>query len=199
MSKKLKDFIGENRRAFDDELPSSDAWNRIEENIKNGKAGNRLQIKRLYKWSTAAAVFFIMAASTYFIIIRKNSSDKDLAKKELASVEQNAEIDGLSPEYAAKARRIVESIEARQQQLKDITTDQPKLYDQFSEDLATLDSSYRVLKNQALQTPNKEVFIKAMMQNLQLQAELLAKQLGIINEFKNNKTDKNEKDSYRSL
>jgi hypothetical protein len=70
------------------------------------------------------------------------------------------------------------------------------LYSQFSEDLAALDSSYRVLKTQAVQTPNREVVIRAMLQNLQLQAELLGKQLRILKEFKNTKTGKNEKIGY---
>ena len=87
-------------------------------------------------------------------------------------------------------------LEMQQQQLKAIAKEQPELYSQFAEDLAALDSSYRVLKTQAIQTPNREVIIKAMLQNLQLQAELLSKQLGIIHEFKNNKTLKNEKDTH---
>ena len=102
----------------------------------------------------------------------------------------------MAPEYAAEASKIYESIEMQQQQLKAIAKEQPELYSQFAEDLAALDSSYRVLKTQAIQTPNREVIIKAMLQNLQLQAELLSKQLGIIHEFKNNKTLKNEKDTH---
>ena len=40
----------------------------------------------------------------------------------------------------------------------------------------------------------------AMLQNLQLQAELLSKQLLIIHEFNNNnKTDNNEKNNNRSI
>jgi hypothetical protein len=49
-----------------------------------------------------------------------------------------------------------------------------------------------MLKRQAAQTPNKDVIIKAMMQNLQLQAELLNRQLMIFNQIKNTKNLKNE-------
>ena len=44
---------------------------------------------------------------------------------------------------------------------------------------------------QAETSPNRDVIIKAMMQNLALKAELLARQLSIINEFKNTKNEKN--------
>src|SRR5688500_1900243 len=102
----------------------------------------------------------------------------------------------MAPEYADEAKKIYQSIENQQQQLKAIAKEQPELYSQFSEDLATLDSSYRVLKTKAVQTPNREIIIRAMIQNLQLQAELLGKQVRILNEFKTTKTEKNEKINY---
>ena len=77
--------------------------------------------------------------------------------------------------------------------MKDATADRPELYKQFSNDLRVLDSSYRMLQTQAAQSPNRDVIMKAMIQNLQLQAELLYRQLLISNEIKNNKTQKNEK------
>ncbi|HKC36493.1 MAG TPA: hypothetical protein VKB95_10540, partial [Chitinophagaceae bacterium] len=57
----------------------------------------------------------------------------------------------------------------------------------------TLDSSYRLLREQATQSMNGDVIIKAMIQNLQLQSELLGRQLMIIHECKTIKTSKNEK------
>jgi hypothetical protein len=56
-----------------------------------------------------------------------------------------------------------------------------------------------VLKVQAVQTPSREVIIKAMLQNLQLQAELLSKQLLIIDQLNNNKNDNHEKNNNRSI
>lgn len=197
MSKELKNFIDENRREFDDDLPSGSAWHQIERSIGANKPVKQFSVRDIYKWTAAAAVFFITATCFYFLVIRKK--DDRLVKAETPAINNginSTDISRMAPEYAAEAKKIYESIENQQQQLKEIAKEQPELYSQFSEDLAALDSSYRVLKIQAVQTPNREVIIRAMLQNLQLQAELLGKQLRILNEFKNNKTEKNEKINY---
>lgn len=197
MSKELKNFIDENRREFDDDLPSGSAWHQIERSIGANKPVKQFSVRDIYKWTAAAAVFFITGTCFYFLVIRKK--DDRLVKAETPAINNginSTDISRMAPEYAAEAKKIYESIENQQQQLKEIAKEQPELYSQFSEDLAALDSSYRVLKIQAVQTPNREVIIRAMLQNLQLQAELLGKQLRILNEFKNNKTEKNEKINY---
>lgn len=199
MSRKLKNFIDENRREFDDDLPSVAAWRQIERSIGANKAAKQFSVRDIYKWTAAAAVFFITVTCFYFLVIRKNNNDSRVVKTEIPAVNNGSnttDISRMAPEYAAEAKEIYQSIENRQLQLKAIAKEQPELYLQFSEDLAALDSSYRVLKTQAVQTPNREVIIRAMLQNLQLQAELLGKQLGILNEYKNNKTEKNEKNNY---
>ncbi len=199
MSKKLKNFIDGNRREFDDELPSDMSWQKIEQSISANKPAKQFSIRDIYKWSAAAAVFFITATCFYFLVIRKNNNDIPVAKTETPATSNGSngtDISKIAPEFAAEAKEIYRSIESQQQQLKAIAKEQPELYSQFAEDLAALDSSYRVLKAKAVQTPNREVIIRAMLQNLQLQAELLAKQLTILNEIKNTKTEKNEKGTY---
>ena len=195
MSKSLKNFIEENRREFDDDLPSSGVWHQVERSIGATKLQKKIYVRDLYKWSVVAAVFILVISGVYLLTGKKNDSSGRVAN-EVTPKKGTYDISNMAPEYAAEASKIYESIEMQQQQLKAIAKEQPELYSQFAEDLAALDSSYRVLKTQAIQTPNREVIIKAMLQNLQLQAELLSKQLGIIHEFKNNKTLKNEKDTH---
>lgn len=198
MSKELKKFIIENRREFDEDLPPDHAWARIEESIRASKTERRVPVRYIYKWTAAAAVFFIIATCFYFLVIRKNSDEKEIANKEISTTKErlnSGDFSRVDPMYAAEAKKIYQSIELQQKQLKAIANEQPELYSQFSEDLAALDSSYRVLKAQAIQTPNREVIIRAMLQNLQLQAGLLAKQLSILNEIKNDKPKQNEKNN----
>jgi hypothetical protein len=202
MSRKLNDFIDDHRRAFDDELPPASAWQQIERSIGANQTGKRFAVRDIYKWGAAAAVFFIIATSIYFVVARKGDKNNETVKISSPAINNggNADISKIAPEYAAEAKKIYQSIEEQQQQLKLLAKEQPELYSQFAQDLAALDSSYRVLKLQALQTPGHEVLIKAMLQNLQLQAELLSKQLLIIHEFNNNnKTDNNEKNNNRSI
>ncbi len=176
-------------------MPSSAVWHQVERSIGANKPKKKIYVGDLYKWSAVAAVFLLIIYGIYFFTAKKYSSEEPTVN-EFTQKKGANDISKIAPEYAAEASKIFESIEIQQQQLKAIAREQPELYSQFAEDLAALDSSYRVLKTQAIQTPNREVIIKAMLQNLQLQAELLSKQLGILHEFKNNKTLKNEKDTH---
>lgn len=187
MSNRLKNFIYNNRKSFDDETPSDAVWNRVEQSLPAVEKEKQFTIRDIYKWSAAAAVFFIAATSFYFLVVRKNANDG-------LAVKAGNEVSTIIPsEYDKQVTNIYKAILQQQQELKSLTSDQPQLYLQFSKDLSALDSSYRVLKTQAVETPNREIIIKAMIQNLHLQAELLSKQLFILNEFKTIKQAKNEK------
>lgn len=197
MSKDLKNFINDNRREFDDAVPGEDTWNRIESAVLGKKKAKVFTMRELVKWSAAAAVLCIILTSVYFLVIKKNSHETFAVSPGAPLQNQNTEgsydISSIAPEYADEAKQAWQVIQSRQQELRSAASTQPDLYKQFSQDLATLDSSYRVLKNQAVKAPGREPIIRAMMQNLQLQAELLNRQLMIMNEFKNSKNKKDEK------
>jgi|GEM_PF-378443 len=203
MSKKLKQFIEENRHSFDDAQPPENAWDRINTSVPALQTGKRFPLKKIYRWAAAAAVFLTAAACFYLFAWKGNKDDQQTARKnDIQSGNGSVyDINAIDPEYAMKAGRIYQVIERKQEELKTLSADQPELYDQFTQDLATLDSSYRVLKEQATRSPNREILIKAMMNNLQLQAELLSKQLSIISEYNSPKQEKDshEKDNYRRL
>ncbi len=202
MSSLLEKFMNNNRRDFDSENPSAKVWENIEKNIPVKKSAKVFSIKDIYKWAAAAAILFITLTAAYFLWIRKPEVIETAVKAEKkgdSNTVNQSDILTIAPEYAAEAKQFYRIIETKQQELKSVTKDQPNLYNQFAMDLSTLDSSYRVLKNQATVTPNRDVIIKAMMQNLQLQAELLNRQLMIINDFKNNKNENDEKNNIQSM
>ena len=192
MSKNLDKFIQQNRKDFDSEMPSENVWDKIEQTLPVKKEAKRFSLNDMIKWSAAAAVLFIALTSVYFLYInKKDSHEPPIAEQGNpggpGSVKPE-ELSGVAPEYAAQFKRFNETIELQQEELRKVTTDQPTLYKQFEEDLKVLDSTFTALKNQASQTPNRDVLIKAMIQNLQLQAELLNRQLLIIKDIKNNQT-----------
>jgi len=195
MSNSFEKFIQKNRKEFDSETPSDNVWANIAKTIPGDQQAKRFTIKDIYKWSAAAAVLFIILTSIYFLYIRKYSHETNLAQKEQTikpNSESPIELNSIAPEYAVQFKKIYESVEDRQEELKAVSSDQPQLYQQFEEDLKVLDSAFIALKNQASHTPNRDVLIKAMIQNLQLQAELLGRQLLIIKEVKKPQTQKNE-------
>jgi hypothetical protein len=191
MSSNIEKFIQQNRKDFDIEQPSENVWDRIEQTLPVKKEAKRFSMNDIIKWSAAAAVIFIALTSVYFLYIKKYSHETPLTEQGKPGGPGSVKPDepgGISPEYAAQFRRFNETIELQQEELKKQTTNQPTLYKQFEEDLKVLDSTFAALKKQAEQTPNRDVLIKAMIQNLQLQAELLNRQLLIIKDIKNNQT-----------
>jgi hypothetical protein len=219
-------FVKQNRVEFDSETPSNKVWDSIAKNLPIEKKAKVFTIKDIYKWSAAAAVFFMLITSAYFLWIRKPniileavnvenpvktpstnsitppSIDSNNNEEELGSIPDKAlqvksEIvepdvrDKVNTKKEDESSDMFKIIQAKQAELKALTKEQPYLYKEFAADLNSLESSYGVLKKQLKQTPNTDVIIKAMMQNLQLQAELLGRQLNIINNIK--KSNKNEK------
>ncbi|MFY7839296.1 MAG: hypothetical protein ACOVP7_03420 [Lacibacter sp.] len=189
MSSNLEKFVNRNRSEFDTEYPSNDVWKKIEQTIPvKKKEAKVFSLRDMYKFSAAAAVLCIVLTSVYFIYIRQQ-------KTETVSVEpktNNVELKNISPEYVAQATQMFNAIETRQEELKEATADNPELYKQFLSDLQLLDSTYNMLQRQAAQTANKDVIMKAMLQNLQLQAELLYRQLLITNDIKKQTKQNNE-------
>jgi hypothetical protein len=186
----LEKFIRKHRQDFDNAAPPEKTWEHIEKSIPMKKQAKIFSLRDVYKWSAAAAVFFIMLTSVYFLLIKKDSHEDPVVSREKPT--QPVDISSIAPEYAAEFHQVYQSVMNRQQELKNATATQPALYQQFLQDMGVLDSSYQMLKKQAAQSPNQDVIIKAMIQNLQLQAELLGRQLMIFNQFKNSKNSNNE-------
>ena len=194
MSNEFEKFIRKNRSDFDDASASDNVWKEIEKTLSIKKDPKRFTLRDIYKWSAAAAIFFMTLTSVYFLFIKKYSHEIPTVKT--GNPESPSRLDnfnGLAIEYAAEFKEATEAVENRQKELRTAIANNPELYKKFQDDLNTLDSSYRLLKEQAAQSVNGDVLIKAMIQNLQLQSELLGRQLMIIKEFKTTKTPGNEK------
>lgn len=195
MSTEFEKFIRKNRSDFDDAHPSDNVWKNIEKKFPPKREAKRFTLRDIYKWSAAAAIFFVALTSVYFVFIKKKYSH-EIPTVKTGNPESPSRFDhfnSIAIEYAAEFKEASEAVENRQKELRSAVANNPELYKKFQDDLNTLDSSYRILREQAAQSVNGDVLIKAMIQNLQLQSELLGRQLMIIHEFKTTKTSKNEK------
>ena len=187
MSNKLKNFISDNRKAFDDEMPSGNVWENIEASFSEKKK-KQFILTPLYKWSKAAAAMLILASAAWFIFVKKPAEQVVVAKTE-------TDINTLAPEYASEMNQFVKMIDTKQEELKLLAKEQPELYQQFITAINQLDSSYNNLKNQLSATPNREMLLEAMIQNLQLQLNVLNQQLNIIHQIKDSKKYSHEKNT----
>lgn len=177
MNNKLEQFINDNRSAFNDERPSKNVWDEIEATLPQPQKAKVVALGQVYKLMAAAALVCIVLTSVYFIYIKEKNTQSSIANQ---PQQQNQ----LAPEYASQLNKEFNVIQTRQQELKEATAANPELYKAFLSDLQVLDSTYQMLQKQAGSTPNRDVIIKAMLQNLKLQSELLYRQLMISNELK---------------
>jgi len=178
MSNRLKKFIWDNRGDFDDAVPSGNVWENIEASMK-GKKEKRSIVTPILKWSMAAAAVFMIGTGIYFMLNKKDVTTTP------GIVYESTEIDRLAPEFAPQMKQFAKMIDLKQDELRNMAKDQPELYQRFAKDINQLDSSYNILKDQLSATPNKEMLLEAMIQNLQLQLNVLNQQLNIIHQIKN--------------
>ena len=157
MNQKLDNFINDNRDEFDDKLPSGNTWKNVEAAMA-GKKEQRFILTPFLKWSIAAAVLFFVGSGIYFIVKKDDTGKHGL-------IETKSDIPDAPPEM----NQFTVLIAMKQEELKTLSKGQPQLYEQFTSVITQLDSSYRSLKNQLSVTPNREVLLEAMIQNLQLQ------------------------------
>lgn len=176
---RLDQFIEDNRNQFDDAAPSAAAWEKIEAAMNVPRA-KRFVPTPVIKWSMAAAAAGIIAIAGYFMLNKKEVAPEMLAiTPAIDTIISNA-----APDEAPQMYQFAKMIEEKQEELRTLSREQPGLYRQFTSDLTLLDSSYLVLKNQLRASPNKEMLVEAMIQNLQLQLNVLNQQLTIIKQIK---------------
>jgi hypothetical protein len=135
------------------------------------------------KWSVAATVLLMVGVGAYFIIKKDKLVDPPTA-------EIKNEI--LVPD-APGINSVAQLVVMKQEELKTLSKDQPELYEKFTTDITQLDSSYKALKDQLNVSPNREMLMEAMVQNLQLQLNVLNQQLNIIHQIKQSKNYSHEK------
>ena len=184
----LKQFIHENRDAFDTETPDSHVLGKIQEQLP-GVPYKKKQTWPQYRWAAILGAL-LLASAAFFFFFGKN---KNVAGTDEPAYVQEANEFG-DPQYAKQIYHFRELIGLKQTELKQLEKEYPELYRQFIGDIQQLDSSYQSLKIKLAENPNREMLLEAMIQNLQLQSELLNRQLLIIKEIKQ-KSISNEKTS----
>src|SRR6188508_1297360 len=119
MSSDLEKLIRKNRGDFDDADPSDKIWKNIERSLPvkkpsrlndfshSGGEAKRFTIRDIYKWSAAAAIFFITLTSVYFLFIKKQAgNDPEKTSTVKTGTEENSSrpdnFNNISIEYAAE-------------------------------------------------------------------------------------------------
>lgn len=195
---RLEQFIREHRDEFDNEVPASQVWTKMEQEllpVPPGRKGRILPVRilpvRILRWSVAAAIL-VLAGFGVFHLLNKPASAPPTANQPNNSQEEEL-LGAINPVYAKEVYHFTQLIELKQGELKQIEKDDPELYRSFVDDINKLDSSYNSLKKELPTNPNREQLLEAMIQNLKLQTDLLNQQLQIIQQIKQTKQRTNVK------
>ena len=165
MSIKLEDFIKENKKAFDTDMPSGMLWDRIDAELNKKKPRPVIDLRL---WAGVAATVLVMLGITFVYL--------------LPAKQQHMTVADVNPSYAQKQLRFAGLIEEKRDSLQIFAKANPELYHKFSADLEKLELAYDQLKKELPASPNQQLVVKAMVKNLEIQLQVVSQQLSIINE-----------------
>lgn len=191
MSKRFEDFMHDNNEEFNEIEPSADLWGKIEAQLNFLEEEQEQPKKREAKTfslgfvlKVAASVIIVMAIGfgTY-IKNQKGAKGVDLA--------------AINPEYAQQQVHYASLVETKLTELKTASKNDPQLYQEFSAEIAKMDSTYKKLNSDLATSPNQERVLRAMIRNLQIQTEVLNQQLNVIEQF--NQMKKEQKNETKNI
>lgn len=162
MNDSLKDFIDNNREAFDHRIPSDKVWNQIESKLPSTSWWNNITI-----WRAAAIILFGVSGFLFF----DNKPDTQ-QKQETAQLQ--GEFSNLEKFYADQIAEKVEWISDTRDTFAD---------DQFTQDFEKLDAMYQVLREQMKTNPTEQVK-DALVLNMLVRIDLLNQQIQKLEESK---------------
>ena len=173
---RLERFVRDNRDGFDAFLPQDSLWDRIENSIPSAPAEPQRKVKRLtnhyFDWRIAAGVLLALGVGYLFYLNNEYGVTRDpgVALK--------------VPAYAREFNQYNVMIDEKRNEIFKLASNNPELYKDFSADLKSLENSYQNLKSDLGNAPNQEALIRAMIENLQYQVDLLNQQLTILQRIK---------------
>ena len=180
--RKLEQIIQNNREAFDNCEAPAGLWDKIDKSlgkeiIQNLEADEvvfkfkKSSISRFKSWAIAASVLLVMSYLSIFYINNQSESTEQIIAE-------------VAPQYGDKMIQYTSLIESKRVEIKQIETHDPVMYKEFATEIEKLNQDYQNLQTELSQTPNQEDLVKAMIQNLQVQLDILNRQLKIIEKVK---------------
>jgi septal ring factor EnvC (AmiA/AmiB activator) len=180
--RKLEQFVQNNREDFDNYEVPAGLWDKIDKSLGKEIAPNedadevifkfkKSSISKLKVWAMAASVILLIGCFLTFYL--KNNTD---------STEQI--VAEVAPQYGDKMVQYASMIETKREEIREIETQNPAMYKEFATEIEKLNQDYQNLQAELTQTPNQGELVEAMIQNLQVQLDILNRQLIIIQKVK---------------
>jgi hypothetical protein len=180
--KNLEQFIQNNREAFDNCETPTGLWDKIDKSLGKEMIHNsepdeiiikfkKSSISKLKIWAMAASLILLIGYISVFYLNNKSDSTEQIVAE-------------VAPQYGDKMVQYTSLIESKREEIKQIENHDPVMYQEFATEIEKLNQDYQNLQIELSQTPNQEDLVKAMVQNLQVQLDILNRQLKIIEKVK---------------
>lgn len=188
MSKRLEDFISENKAGFDDLEPRADIWANISTELDAWDEEQEQPKKREAK---TFSLGFVLRVAAMVIVVMGIGFGVYLKMQKTGAAE-GVDYAAINPTYAKQQVHLASVIENQRIELKQIAKFDPQLYREFSAEITKMQSTYKKLNTDLATSPNQERVLRAMIRNLQIQTEVLNQQLSVIEQFNQSKLQQNE-------
>ncbi|MFB9865193.1 hypothetical protein [Rufibacter immobilis] len=180
MKDKLKDFVQDHRDEFDSFAPRPDLWQDIAAELQQENSKPMLAVapepaqakvfslnwNTAFRYAAAVAVLVMVAFTARYFI--SNSADQTGS----VAATQPVTLDKIAPELRQIETQYVQVIQEKKSELRALGVGDIQFAD--------LDSAYNELKKELYTTPNKEVLLQAMSDNLKMRIALLNQQLEVL-------------------
>jgi predicted component of viral defense system (DUF524 family) len=183
MSKRLEDFISNNKEEFDDLEPRADIWNNISKELDAWDEEQKLPKKREAK---TFSLGFVLRVAAMIVVVMGISFGVYIQSQKIS---EEVDLAAINPTYAKQQMQYASLIATKRTELKAIAKFDPQLYKEFSAEITKMQATYKKLNTDLATSPNQERVLRAMIRNLQIQTEVLNQQLSVIEQFNQSKKD----------
>ncbi|RFZ82734.1 hypothetical protein DYU05_11210 [Mucilaginibacter terrenus] len=181
MSKRLEDFMDEHREEFDDLQPRADIWDNISKELD---AWDTQQAPKKREAKTFSLGFVLRVAAMIVVVMGIGFGIYIQSQKE---GKQGVDVTEINPVYAQQQIQLTSIIETKRTELKQIAKSDPWLYKEFNRELVKMQANYKKLSKDLATSPDPDRVLKAMIQNLEIQTEVLSQQLSVIEQIDQSK------------
>jgi len=164
---KLEKFIMEHRKAFDDVQAPEKIWEHIAWTFDEEAHAQRSKRRLYIRTAASLAAMFILVCTAGILLYQTRYREANYSH--------------INPALAQQQSEYVVMINEKLDALAPLSESNPKLYEEFSTVIKKMHGNYDQLKTELQQSPNKELTLEAMINNLKMQIEVLNQQLTILN------------------
>lgn len=175
---RLQTFIQRNRTHFDQANPPEGLWENISTALDSRQADRQPHRKkyRMGRLIRLAASLLLICVTGFLVYNygRRQALD-DYSR--------------ISPELAAEQEIYAQLVLQKRDSIALFATADPVLFGEFSTVFSQMESNYNALKQELIESPNKELTLEAMIHNLQAQIKVLSQQMEVLNYVKKSKNN----------